>query len=376
MDELNTRGQNMPNVKLPNKRAFAGLLLTGALFAQQPATPPAQPNQQPETPIFRANVRIVMTPVTVTDRNGEVVTGLTSADFHLLDNGKPQKIEQDMASHPISMVIAVQANSQVEKILPQIQKLGSAIQQQILGDDGEVAIMEFDHRMQTLSDFTSDPDTISKALKKLKPGSSSSRLNDAAIEAVNLLKKRPATRRKVLLLISESRDNGSELKAREVLTAAEFANVNIYSIDISHLMSSLTAPPSANRSVLDNRPPGAVYLGNGNVETPTTQSQTADGNWAPLLNEIYIAAKGLFIPNPLKVYTNYTGGRQYSFMNQKELDRAVSELGEELHSQYLLTYTPNNQEESGFHTINVQVLKPDLKVRARDGYYIAGGKTQ
>jgi VWFA-related protein len=201
-------------------------------------------------------------------------------------------------------------------------------------------------------------------------------LNDAAIEAVNLLKKRPATRRKVLLLISESRDNGSELKAREVLTAAEFANVNIYSIDISHLMSSLTAPPSANRSVLDNRPPGAVYLGNGNVETPTTQSQTADGNWVPLLNEIYIAAKGLFIPNPLKVYTNYTGGRQYSFMNQKELDRAVSELGEELHSQYLLTYTPNNQEESGFHTINVQVLKPDLKVRARDGYYIAGGKTQ
>jgi hypothetical protein len=63
-------------------------------------------------------------------------------------------------------------------------------------------------------------------------------------------------------------------------------------------------------------------------------------------------------------------------MNQKELDRAVSELGEELHSQYLLTYTPNNQEESGFHTINVQVLKPDLKVRARDGYYIAGGKAQ
>jgi VWFA-related protein len=350
--------------RLPSRRAFAGFLLTGVLFAQQ------------DKPTFISNVRIVMTPVTVTDRGGNIIPGLTPADFRLLDNGKLQKIDQDMASHPMSMVIAVQANDKVEKILPQIQKLGSAIQQQILGDEGEVAILEFDHRMQTLSDFTSDPDAISKALKKLKPGSTSSRLNDAAIEAINLLKKRPETRRKVLLLISESRDNGSELKPREVLSAAEFANVNIYSIDISHLMSSLTAGPSANRSVLDNRPPGAVYQPNGAVETPTTQAQAALGNWVPLLDEIFIAAKGVFVPNPLKVYTTYTGGRQYSFMTQRELERAVSDLGAELHSQYLLTYTPNNQEEGGFHNIIVQVLKPDLKVRARDGYYIAGGKPQ
>jgi hypothetical protein len=102
------------------------------------------------------------------------------------------------------------------------------------------------------------------------------------------------------------------------------------------------------------------------------------GNWAPLLKEIYIAAKGLIIANPLKVYTTYTGGRQYSFLNQRELDRAISDLGAELHGQYLLTYSPTRetQEEAGFHNIVVQVLKPDLKVRARDGYYIAGGKQQ
>ena len=364
MPDLNLAG-------LPCGQIFAVLLLAGALSAQQQQQP-----QQQEAPTFRANVRIVMTPVTVTDRAGNVISGLTPADFHLFDNDKQQKIEQDMASHPISMVIAIQANAQVEKILPQIQKLGSGIHQQILGDEGEVAIMEFDHRMQTLADFTSDPDAISKALKKLRAGSSSSRLNDAAIEGINLLKKRPNTRRKVLLLISESRDNGSELKAREVLTEAEFANVYIYSIDISHLMSSLTAPPPATRSVLDNRPPGAVYQPTGGVETPTTQSQMEMGNWVPLLKDIYVAAKGLVVPNPLKVYTTYTGGRQYSFMNQRELERAVSDLGEELHSQYLLTYTPNNQEESGFHNIVVQVLKPDLIVRARDGYYIAGGKPQ
>jgi VWFA-related protein len=264
----------------------------------------------------------------------------------------------------------------VEKILPQIQRLGSAIQAQVLGDEGEVAILEFDHRMQTLSDFTSDPDQISKSLKKLKPGSASSRLNDAAIEGVNLLKSRPQTRRKVLLLISESRDQGSELHAREVLSAAEFANIVIYSIDISHLMASLTASAPVGRSTLDNRPPGAVHLPGGAVETPTTQSQQAVGNWVPLVKEIFIAAKSVFVSNPLEIYTTYTGGREYSFMNQKSLDQAVSDLGEELHSQYLLTYIPNNKDEGGYHNIVVQVQKPGLKIRARDGYYFGGGKVQ
>jgi hypothetical protein len=149
-----------------------------------------------------------------------------------------------------------------------------------------------------------------------------------------------------------------------------------YAIDISHMMASITAPPSANRSVLDNRPPGAVHMPAGVVETSTTQSQAAMGNWVPVVKDIFIAAKSIFVSNPLEIYTNYTGGREYSFINQKSLERAVSDLGEELHSQYLLTYSPNNQDEGGYHNIVIQVLKPDMKIRARDGYYLAGGKPQ
>ncbi len=55
------------------------------------------------------------------------------------------------------MVIAVQANLEVEKMLPMIQKLASAIQAQILGDDGEAAVIEFDHRIQTLTRFHLGP---------------------------------------------------------------------------------------------------------------------------------------------------------------------------------------------------------------------------
>ena len=183
-----------------------------------------------------------------------------------------------------------------------------------------------------------------------------------------------------MLLISESLDKGSEFKPREVLSAAEFANVVIYSIDISKFVASVTAAPPATRSVLDNRPPGAVYSQGpgGGVETPTTQSQNNMGNWAPVIKDIYELAKGIFIPDPLDVYTTYTGGRQYAFKSQRDLERAVSNLGDELHSQYLLTYIPSaaTQEEAGYHNIVVQVLKPDMKIRARDGYYWAGNKAQ
>jgi VWFA-related protein len=366
-----------------NARAFflAALLaatLTGKLSAQDKPDPSAlAPGKDV---IGSVTTHIVVTPVTVTDRNGNVVNNLAPKDFRLTDSGKVQVITEDIAVHPISMVIAVQANAEVEKMLPAIQKVGSAISAQILGDDGEAAVIEFDHRIQTLSDFSSDPDKLSAALKKLKPGSGSSRLNDATIEGINLLKKRPVGRRRILLLIAESRDNGSELKAREVLTEAEFADVVIYAIDISKFVASVTASPSANRSVLDNRPPGAVYSQGpgGGVETSTTISQNNMGNWAPVIKDIYDMAKGIFIPPPLEVYTTYSGGRQYAFKTQRELDRAVSDLGEELHSQYLLTYVPDKvtQTEAGYHNIVVQVLRPDMKIRARDGYYWAGIKAE
>jgi VWFA-related protein len=355
--------------------ALLAATLTWKLAAQDKgnASAPAK-DDVGDSRIGSVTTHIVTTPVTVTDRAGNIVNGLGPKDFRLTDNGKLQKIDQDVAVYPISMVIAVQANAEVEKMLPAIQKMGSAISAQILGDDGEAAVIEFDHRIQTLTDFSSDPDKLSAALKKLKPGSGSSRLNDATIESVNLLKSRPVSRRKILLLIAESRDNGSELKAREVLSAAEFAGVVIYAIDISKFVASVTAPPSANRNVLDNRPPGAVYAQGpgGGVQTPTTISQNNMGNWAPVIKDIFDLAKGIFITPPLDVYTNYSGGRQYAFKSQRELERAVSDLGEELHSQYLLTYKPNNPDEAGYHNIVVQVLKPDMKIRARDGYYWAG----
>src|ERR1700690_2959162 len=117
-------GPNMPG--LPSRKGLAVFAVTGLLYAEEAAIPQEDPTT------IRTTVRVVMTPVSVNDRSGSDVTGLGATDFRLFDNGKPQNITEDMAAHPISLVIAIQANSQVEKILPQIQKLGAGIQQQIL----------------------------------------------------------------------------------------------------------------------------------------------------------------------------------------------------------------------------------------------------
>src|SRR5262249_91237 len=95
------------------------------------------------------------------------------------------------------------------------------------------------------------------------------------------------------------------------------------------------------------------------------------GNWVPALKEIFTATKAIFIQNPLEVYTKYSGGREYSFMTQTSLERAISDLGDEIHGQYLLTYNPNNQGEAGFHEIQVQIALGDVKVRTRNGYWLA-----
>jgi VWFA-related protein len=368
------------------------LLLTGFQAAQQPplfpstvgpvqapkdppgAQAPAQPGaaQPGDDTIFKLpsiNVRNVIAPVTVTDHDGRFVNSLTTLDFQLYDNKKLQKITEDQATHPISLVVAVEASGEVEKIIPQVQKIGTLLSSLLIGDSGEVAVMSFDHRIQTLTGFTSDPDQINAAVKKLKPGSTSFRLNDAAMQAMNMLRNRPPTRKRILLLITESRDNGSELHVRDVLTAAEFANVVVYSVDMSHLLASLTSTAQPPRP--DAIPPEARHLPAGITGTATTDSQMTMGDWTPALKEIFIAAKGIFVPNPLEVYTKYTGGRETSFMSQKSLERAIADIGEELHSQYLLTYSPNNQNEAGFHEIEVRILKPGLKVRTRNGYWLA-----
>lgn len=362
-------------------RPFA-ILLPFLLVAQQtppPAPDPAEATEQrPETTIV-TTVNVVVAPVTVVDESDNYVNGLQPHQFHLFDNEKPQDIRVDVAFHPLSIVLVVQANSAMESVLPKVQKIGTMLQPIVIGDQGEAAVLAFDHRMQLLQDFTNNADQVSEAVKKIKPGSTSSRMIDAVYEAVRMLRNRPQNRRRIILLISETRDIASEGRAREALHAAQLANVNIYTVNVSRLFTTLTAKPQPPRP--DPLPPAARPLPPNVPATPNTVMQTwgshgqQAANFIPLLIEIYRDVKAIFKSNPVEVFTKGTGGREYGFTTQRGLEDAITDIGREVHSQYLISYAPNNKEEGGFHEIRVQVTgRRDVKVRTRPGYWLGALK--
>ena len=330
--------------------------------------------QEPADQTIRTTVNVVLAPVTVLDRHGDYVSGLQPQDFRLLDNGKEQNIQVDVTFVPISLVVAVQANDHVEGMLPKISKIGALIQPLVIGEQGEAAVLAFDHRFRWLQEFTSDSTKIETALKKITPGSGSSRMIDAVIESVRMLRSRPGNRRRILMLISETRDKGSEGKVRDALTDIQMNNVSVYSVDISRMMAGMTSRPPDPRP--DTMPPAMHPLPPNVPATPTTVMQTTGGQggsaqFIPLLVEIFKGTKAIFVDNPAEVFTKGTGGTEFSFGKQKGLEDAISKIGEEIHSQYLISYNPNNKDEGGFHEIAVEVNHADVKVRTRPGYWLA-----
>lgn len=70
--------------------------------------------------------------------------------------------------------------------------------------------------------------------------------------------------------------------------------------------------------------------------------------------------------------TKYTGGREFGFATQRGLEEAISKIGEELHSHYLISYNPGNTKlEGGWHSIRIEVRKQGYEVRTRPGYWMA-----
>jgi VWFA-related protein len=198
---------------------------------------------------------------------------------------------------------------------------------------------------------------------------------DAVNESVRMLRTRPKNRRRVLLLISETRDRSSEGRVREALIAAQLANVTVYSVDISRVVTNVMAPQEVGP--IDNRPPAMTPMPAFIPQTPNTVMQTTgnpggSAQFIPLLMEIYKDVKSIFVDNPVEVFTKGTGGQQFGFVKQRGLEDAIEHIGAELHSQYLISYNPNNKEEGGFHQIKVEVAgERDLKsVRTRPGYWL------
>jgi len=199
-----------------------------------------------------------------------------------------------------------------------------------------------------------------------------------------MLRRQPRSRQKIILLVGETRDLSSETRLRTALMDIQVSNVTFYAVDMSRFMTTLTGKPQPGRQ--DNRPApltGAVSLPSMVPATPTSVAQATGGGggtagraeFIPLLLELFRDAKAVFKDNPAEAITKATGGMEFGFHSQRTLEDAIQKLGEQLHSSYTISYSPNNRDVTGWHDIKVDVPgRRDIeKIQTRPGYWLGAG---
>jgi len=360
--------------------------LAGVLHAQTtegPIAPKPGASIQMAPPEAQAKLKVrvalVTTPVTVRDSNGSMVPDLEVKDFRVTDNGVQQKISHfDLGGDPISLVILMETSSRIEPLLPQLRKSGILFTQTVMGPSGEAAVVGFNDGVDKLQDFTTSADQIEKTVTRLQAGTSSSKLYDAMAVGVEMLTGRPQAtpekpgHRRVLLILSEATDVGSEAKLGEVLRQAQLANVTIYSVGLSTTAAELRQKPQDTR--IRSTPPGTFPLPPqpGVPQTPTSE-ENRYGNIDLMALAVWAVqhVENQVKDHALEVATTATGGAHLPTFKDRSIEKAIDEIGGELHSQYTVSYTPTGTNDTGYHEIKVEVDRKGLKVRSRPGYYVA-----
>jgi VWFA-related protein len=347
----------------------------GKTFPLPYAPSPAPPPDDEQEYSFSVQIQVVTVPVTVTDSKGRFITDLEKRDFTILDNGRAQRIENfELSSEPLSIAIVAETSSRIQTLLPELRAAGILITQLILGESGEAAVLTFDREVKIVQDFTQDPDKIEAAMKKLSAGPDQTHLSDAVARAMFLLQQRPRERRKVIIVISEARDQGSKNKFGLVLRSAQQLGISVYTVGLSTL-KALFSTPAGQNAPSSPYPPGVLVRPGPASQPPTPDTQTnygaANVNVLEIISDLVTYAKSVIIGNPLTVFAAGTGGADFPTDNKAKLERALTRIGEELRNQYVLTYRPSDLDTFGFHTIQVEVARRDLEARYRPGYVLS-----
>lgn len=343
--------------------------------AASPTNPPSQPpqNQQPgqraQNPTstasqqgksgdsdtrsyIRVHTEAVVVPVTVKNRDGQLVGDLRRDEFRVLQDGIEQKIIRFTSDpYPLSSVVVID-NNLSQKQSAQVQKSLIAIAAGF-GPADEVAVVTYDQFPKTVSDFSFNNDQLFTTLKRLDLGShfpgagfdggpltagptanghsletgaptplgakippQTKCLDDAVYAAAEMLKGRGRDRRKTVFLISDGNNSRrNEHNFNQTIQLLLTADVSVYSISVGHAL---------------------------------LQHETAR----------------------LEKYAQETGGDAFFAGNAADLERLYSKVTEQARNQYILAFTPEETDRTkDYHTIEVRVRRPDLDVSAREGYY-------
>jgi VWFA-related protein len=315
---------------------FAGAFAL-PLGAQQ-ATP-ADQDQSMET--LKVRVNVVQLFFNVKDKKGALIPNQTKDDFEVFEDGKPQSIKYFTAESnlPLTLGILIDSSGSQMRVLEMEKEVGGAFLSQILRDKDEAFVIGFDVNVDLLQDFTNDVRRLKAALNKAKintgggggslpglgggPIPTSNPRGTLLYDAVYLASHDELAHevgRKAMILLTDGEDQGSQLRIKDAIEAAQKSDSICYVLLI------------ADRGFYG----GFGYSGD----------------------------------SEMKKLANETGGRVIEVGNKIEkLKEGFDQIAKELRSQYNLGYTPTNATQDGtFRKIEIR-SKQSYKIQTRSGYY-------
>ncbi len=312
-----------------------------AKTAEQPpaALPPARVGIEPRTstavpkvneaeartPNIRVDTNLVLINVTVRDPLNRFVTGLEKEQFRLFEEKVEQKIVQFASEDaPLSIGLVFDASSSMGS---KLQKARQAAAQffKTANPEDEFFLVQFNDRPELVVPFTQSTEEIQNRLT-FTQAKGKTALLDGVYTAMTQMKK-AKNPRKAIIILSDGGDNSSRYTESEIRNLIREADVQIYAIGIFEPVSA------RGRSAEEMAGPG-------------------------LLTEV----------------SEQTGGRHFPIENINELPDVAAKIGIELRNQYVLGYSPLNQERDGkYRRVQVKLIQPKglppLKPAWRQGYY-------
>ena len=208
-----------------------------------------------------------------------------------------------------------------------------------------VALVEFDSKVSLIHDFTHNDGVIHSDLEQLQPGDGGAAILDAVDYSLKLLEQEPKGSRRVLLLISETRDHGSKFaKVDDVIASVGDSNTVIYALPFSPSLSQ----------VLD-------------TERGSNKDEMQAG--PDLLAPLIMTAQSMR-KNVAKTIASMTGGEYELFSSRKSFETDMTGFTNHLHSRYLLSFQPQNPHP-GLHAIHVHLAVPGTSTALfRTSYWV------
>ena len=279
-------------------------LVQGLLTAQQ-------------EPLFRSGTELVDLYVTVTDDNGRLVTNLEENDFTIFDNDEPQEIALfSNEVRPINVVVMLDSSISTTNVMHLIMGGAEQFLIRMLPDD-RAKVGAFNDKIEVLpTEFIGDRDELIRALDTLDFGNET-RLFDAIGASLDALQGIEG--RKVVLVLTDGQDSASQQGWRDVLEQAIAEEVMIYSIGLEV----------------------EYFDGLRNRRTRPDRS--------------------------LRRLAEETGGGYFELQETDELGSTFTRVAQELHSQYVLGFTPS-VPDGRVHELNVRVAGRGMTARARQSY--------